>query len=92
MKSHRFACGEDVILTTKSGPIFTVTRLLPFEAMAAPRYWVKTAHESFNRVVQEGDIRVPPMTEPGSGALEDRTRRADRTAAEALFIRRRVSR
>lgn len=97
MTSHRFACGEDVLLKAghasdmRPGAIFTITSLLPFEA-TAPRYRVKSEHESFSRVVLEDAIRVPPITEPSAGAMDAGARRTDRplaarATAEALFTR-----
>jgi hypothetical protein len=98
MTIHRFACGEDVLLKAgyasdqRSGAIFTIMRLLPFEA-TSPRYRVKSEHESFSRVVLEDAIRVPPITEPSAGAMDAGARRAGgpfaaRATAEALFARR----
>lgn len=98
MTSHRFACGEDVILKSghgsrlHPGAIFTITRLLPFEG-ETPRYLMKNDEETFSRAVPEDAIRVPPISEPSA----DVQRRGDgrgrdasdlRGAAEAVFARR----
>jgi hypothetical protein len=91
MSSHRFACGEDVILRagylshSYPGAIFTIERLLPSD-IAMPRYRVKAPHETFSRVVLEDAISVPPISEPAGRAL-DRPRRAAQAVAEAFFAR-----
>jgi len=63
MPSHRFSCGEDVLLTghmhhgLKPGIHYAIIACLPYEG-EIPRYRVKAAHELFSRVALE-DIMVP---------------------------------
>jgi hypothetical protein len=100
MTTHRFACGEDVILKAghgsriQPGAVFTITRLLPFEG-ATPRYLLKNDEETFSRAVAEDAIRVPPISGPSSTAQRVGNDgrpgvSALRGAAEALFARRAV--